>query len=120
MAAVDSEALAAVEEVAWWHRSPDKALNQCAVAREQLIDKLVLLGIEDLQRIEVGGPIGSTHPHPDVPPAHQVLRVGNEVVDVTWAQIDTEGETAWKLYPSIDAVRQDWTTVRDWKTREAL
>jgi hypothetical protein len=111
--AVDSRALAAVLAVAAWYRSPEKALNQCSAAREQLIDKLLPLGIDDLQRIEVSGPIGSTRPHPDIHPAHQVPRVGNEVVDVTWAQIDTEGETAWKVYPSIDAPHRAWTDVLD-------
>jgi hypothetical protein len=117
---VDSLVLAAVEEVAGWYHTPAKALNKCVAARQLIIDKLVPLGTQDLQMVEVSGPIGQTCPHPDVHPAHQVLRVGTEVVDVTWAQIDTEGGVAWKVYPSIDALRQDRTDVRDWATREPI
>ena len=119
---MDSSALAAIVTVAERYRSPEKALHQCSVAREQLIDELLSLGFgeDDLQRIEVSGPIGATRPHVDLHCAHQVLRVGNEIFDVTWAQIDTEGETAWKMYPSIDALRQDWADVRDWTTRAPI
>lgn len=83
---------------------------------EQLVDRLVLLGIKDFQRIEVSGPIGSTRPHPDADPAHQVLCIGPEVVDVTWAQIDTQSDKPWKVYPSVEALRRDWAQVRDGTT----
>jgi hypothetical protein len=111
---------ALVEEVAGWRPSAERALHQCAAARDQLLDKLRHLGITDVQSIEVSGPIGSTRPHPDLHPAHQVLRIGTEVVDVTWAQIDTAADKPWKLYPSIEALRHDWAHVRDWESREPI
>lgn len=107
---------AAVEEVAGWCSSTEKALNQCARAREALIDKLQALGVTNVQRIELRGPIGNTRPHPNLHPGHQVLRVGSEIVDVTWMQIDTTAVTPWKIYASIETLRDDWTEVRDWTT----
>ena len=110
----------AVDKVASWYPSPEVALNQCAAAREHLTEKLGHLGITDLQLIEVRGPVGATRPHPNLQAGHQVLRIGSEVVDVTWAQIDIEGGRYCRIYPSVESLREDWTELRDWSTGDPI
>ena len=64
------EVLEAVKEVASWYPLPESALNQCAAAREHLVEKLRHLGFTDFQLLEVRGPVGTTRPHPNLQAGH--------------------------------------------------
>ena len=110
----------AVEVVARRRPTSESARHQCSVARGELIGMLDDLGITDYRLIEVERPRGSTRPIFDLHPAHQVLGIGTEVVDVTWMQIDTLAQQPWKIYPSLDALREDWSVIRDWLTGEEI
>ena len=114
------DAAAAVTDVARRYPAPDLALNQCSIACGHLTARLGVIGVSDLQQLEVSGPTGSTNPHPRLPAAHSVLRIGAQVVDVTWAQIDVQSEVPFKLYESLDDLRGDWTQVRDWFTSKVI
>ena len=111
---------AVVNKIAARYSSSDAALNQCSIACRQVIAELEAIGITDVQHIEVFKPCGSTRPHPQLSTAHSVLRIGTEAVDVTWMQIDPQAEHPYKLYPTMDALRGDWTVVRDWATSADL
>lgn len=110
----------AIEKVAGWYDTSQRALNKCSIAVQQLIDELTRAGISDIQWIEVCEPIGSTQPHPCIADVHHVLRIGIEVADVTWAQIDVDADVPWKVYDSINALRLDWASIRDRASGELI
>ena len=112
--------MSAVKVVAQRRPTPAQARHQCSNARGELTGMLDDLGITDYRLIEVEGPRGSTRPIADLHPAHQVLGIGVEVVDVTWMQIDTEAAQPWKVYPSLEALREDWSVICDWVTGEEI
>jgi hypothetical protein len=71
---MEPEAQAVIDKIAARYSSPDAALNQCSIACGHLINDLAAIGVSDVQRIEVSEPSRSTHPHPYMQAAHQVLR----------------------------------------------
>jgi hypothetical protein len=117
---MEPEVQAAIDKIAARYSSPDTALNKCSIACGLLIGDLAAIGVHDVQQLEVSEPRESTCPHPDLPDAHQVLRIVTEFADVTWMQIDIHGEQAYKLYSSIDELRADWAVVRDWNDLREL
>lgn len=112
---MEPEVQAVVDKVSARYSSRDTALDKCSIACGQLIVELKAIGVTEVQQIEVSEPRGSTSPHLQLA-AHSVLRIGIEVADVTWMQIDPQAEHPYKLYSSIDELRVDWAVVRDWKT----
>jgi hypothetical protein len=117
---MEPEVQALIDKIAARYPSPDTALNKCSIACGLLNDDLAAIGVHDVQQIEVSEPRESTRPHPDLPQAHQVLRIGTEFADVTWMQIDIHAEHPHKLYSSIGELRADWAVVRDWNDRREL
>lgn len=104
--------LAAVKTVAGWHeRAPG---NQCRIACQQLVDLLAEQRITpELQHLYMTGP---TRPATLLEPfcgEHHLLRIGYQVADPTWGQIDTGAHEPWKLYCSVSDLADDWTRAYD-------
>ena len=94
---MEDRLLDVVKEVANRRPTPKAALGQCAIARIQLIEALSNVDFTDVQAIEVGGLLRRKGFHARLDPGHQLLRIGNEFVDVTWMQIDVDATEPWHV-----------------------
>ena len=96
--------------------TPDKALDQCSAAREELIEELNKVGVSGHRRIQVSGLVSTSGAHPDFHDGHQVLRVGDSYIDVTYMQVDSTSPQPWRIYDSLEELHLTWTIATDWET----